>query len=296
MSATGNDATTMAMARRRTSHPEDAAEAGPGEDRGFVTALARGLEVLACFRRGEALLGNQEIAARCGLPKSTVSRLTYTLTRLGYLHYVPEAGKYRLGTAVLALGGALLSRLDVRRLARPAMQEIAAEARAVVALGTRDRLSMVYLEVAKGDSAISLNLEVGSRISLANSAMGRAYLAICGEAEREEALARLRELDEPAFPRIRAGIEAALRDWATLGCCCSFGDWQENVNAIAVGFRPGGGLPPMVLNCGAPSFLVTREDLLERARPRLSALAARLEGCMDGLGGGRGGTSADDGR
>ena len=86
------------------------------DDRRFVTALARGLEVLSCFRSGEKLLGNQDIAMRCGLPKSTVSRLTATLTALGYLLHVPQEGKYRLGTATLALGSAMLSGLDVRQL------------------------------------------------------------------------------------------------------------------------------------------------------------------------------------
>ena len=65
------------------------------EDRHFVTALARGLEVLSCFRSGDKALGNQEIAQRCKLPKSTVSRLTSTLTKLGYLIQVEDSGKYR---------------------------------------------------------------------------------------------------------------------------------------------------------------------------------------------------------
>jgi hypothetical protein len=56
---------------------------GAKTDRHFVTALARGLEVLACFRHGDRMLGNQELSKRCGLAKSTVSRLTHTLTRLG---------------------------------------------------------------------------------------------------------------------------------------------------------------------------------------------------------------------
>ena len=95
------------------------------EDRHFVTALARGLEVLSCFRSGDKALGNQEIAQRCRLPKSTVSRLTSTLTKLGYLIQVEESGKYRLGTATLSLGSAMLARLDVRQIARPMMQELA---------------------------------------------------------------------------------------------------------------------------------------------------------------------------
>ncbi len=75
------------------------------EDRHFVTALARGLDVLRCFRSGEERLGNQELAERRKLPKSTVTRLTYTLTKLGYLHHVEESGRYRLGMATLMLGG-----------------------------------------------------------------------------------------------------------------------------------------------------------------------------------------------
>src|SRR4030095_6610333 len=51
-------------------------------DRQFVTALARGLYLLRAFRSAEDRLSNQELAQLCSLPKSTVSRLTHTLTKL----------------------------------------------------------------------------------------------------------------------------------------------------------------------------------------------------------------------
>ena len=136
------------------------------QDRHFVTALSRGLDVLSCFRSGSRLLGNQDISERCSLPKSTVSRLTYTLTKLGYLHYVRESGKYRLGTATLALGSAVLGRFDVRDLARPLMQELADATGTSVALGARQRLSMVCIEVCKGNAVLSLNMDVGMRLPL----------------------------------------------------------------------------------------------------------------------------------
>ena len=50
------------------------AEGGSGKDRQFVTALARGLDILRAFHAGEGMLGNQEIAHRTGLPKPTVAR------------------------------------------------------------------------------------------------------------------------------------------------------------------------------------------------------------------------------
>src|ERR1700760_2456238 len=116
-------------------------------DRHFVTALSRGLELLACFRHGDRMLGNQDLARRCGLPKSTVSRLTHTLTKLGYLVYVEESAKYSLGTATLSLGSSMIARLDVRKLAHPLMVELAEFGQCMVSLGTRDRLSMIYIDV-----------------------------------------------------------------------------------------------------------------------------------------------------
>jgi DNA-binding IclR family transcriptional regulator len=274
----------ISMARKRLNMFEDNVitlpTAGNNEDRHFVGALARGLEVLACFRKGETLLGNQEIAERCKLPKSTVSRLTYTLTRLGYLHYVEKAAKYRLGTAVLALGTSMLARLDVRNVARPQMEDVAIFAKASVGLGARDRLSMVYVECVRGHATISLTVDVGSRISISTSAMGRAFLAVCTPTEREAIYEEIQALDNVNWAKTQDGIEKALSDYRELGCTCSFGDWHETVNAIAVGFRPGGGLPPMAVNCGAPSMVTSPEYLLQEVRPRLISLAKRLDGSM----------------
>src|SRR5882762_7276525 len=94
-------------------------------DRQFATTLARGLEVLRCFTPLEPLLGNKEISVRTGLPKPTVSRLTYTLTKLGYLRHNMRLGKYQLGSAVLSIGYPLLASMNVRQVARPLMKELA---------------------------------------------------------------------------------------------------------------------------------------------------------------------------
>ncbi|MNV64977.1 hypothetical protein D3C71_1576450 [compost metagenome] len=68
-----------------------------------------------------------------------------------------------------------------------------------------------------------------------------------------------------------------MQDYRNLGVTTSFGDWQKNVNAIARSFQPGGGLPPMVINCGGPSFNVTQDALLTDVRPRLIEIVARIE-------------------
>lgn len=262
----------------RQSRPP--AREAAAEDRHFVTALARGLQVLASFRSGEAQLGNQELAERCGLPKSTVSRLTATLTRLGYLIQVPDTGRYRLGMATLALGSAVLSRLDVRQVARPLMQELAAFSGASVSLGARDGLSMLYLEHCRGPSALTLSMDVGARIPVATSAIGRAWLAAAAPGERDDVMAQVQAQDRAVWARVRAGIERAVKDHAKLGVTCSFGDWQKDVNGIARAFQPGGGLPAMAINCGGPASSLTKEFLLAQVRPRLIELTQRLEATL----------------
>ncbi|HAW63043.1 MAG TPA: IclR family transcriptional regulator, partial [Pseudomonas sp.] len=58
----------------------------------FVTALARGLELMRCFTPRDNVLGNQELARMTGLPKPTVTRLTNTLMRLGCLKREVHSG------------------------------------------------------------------------------------------------------------------------------------------------------------------------------------------------------------
>ncbi|CAA9418234.1 MAG: Transcriptional regulator, IclR family, partial [uncultured Ramlibacter sp.] len=222
---------------------------------------------------------NQELALRCGLPKSTVSRLTATLIRLGYLIQVGD-GKFRLGTASLSLGSAMLARLDIRQVARPWMEELAAGCKVEVALGTRDRLSMIYVAACHGPQTPANALDVGSRIPVATSAMGRAWLAAIDRGGRDEFIERVRKRDPAVWPQTRQGIERALHEHGTLGVTCSFGEWQPDVNGIACAVHPGDGLPPMAMSCGGPAARLSPRFLLSEVRPRLIAVVARIEDAL----------------
>lgn len=110
-----------------------------------VTALARGLDVLNCYRATSKLLGNGELALRTGLPKSTVARLAHMLTHLGYLTYDSAASEDGLGPETLLLGSLMLSKLTVRELARLQMHKLADFSHGMVTLGVRSRLHMIYI-------------------------------------------------------------------------------------------------------------------------------------------------------
>ncbi|NMO17056.1 IclR family transcriptional regulator [Pyxidicoccus fallax] len=250
------------------------------KDRQFVTALARGLEILRAFTPQRPLLGNQELAASTGLPKPTISRLTHTLTRLGYLTYSERLGKYQLGTRVLALGFAALSNMGVRDLARPLMQELADYANVPVSLGSRDRLNVVYVEHCRSTAAVTLRLDIGSRLPLATTAMGRALLAALPEGERNYLMRHMAKREPEKWPRIQAGIEQAMEEYQTHGFTLSIGDWDKDVNAVGVPFIPPDGSGILAFNCGGPSFLLPRQRLLLDLGPRLVNLVRNVEAAL----------------
>ncbi|MBS0466968.1 MAG: IclR family transcriptional regulator [Proteobacteria bacterium] len=248
------------------------------EDRHFVTALARGLEVLHAFKSGEERLGNQDLAERCQLPKSTVTRLTYTLTKLGYLHQVPASGRYRLGLMALTLGGTTLSRLDVKEVSNPLLQQLANDTDTMVALAIRDNLSMFYIENCRSEhSIVTLRMGIGTHMPLGTTAAGRGYLAAAPQGARRALEARLQAIDPAGWPKAEQGIRQAMADLAEFGCVCSFGDWRPDVNAIAVPIRLSAGLPLMVVNAGAAAGLISAEVFMNEVRPKLLAAAHRIE-------------------
>ncbi|WP_312429601.1 IclR family transcriptional regulator [Achromobacter sp.] len=250
-----------------------AAGAGEGANSpDFITALARGLDVLRCFRHGVAALGNLDLARLTGLPKPTISRITYTLTELGYLRYHPDTGKYSPGYGVLALGFGLLAGLEVRELAKASMADLARETGGAVALGAFDGDAMTYVEAIHGSSALYLRLPVGYRATL-DSAMGRAYLASLPEDECDAVLARLDQSAPAAEAIARARAELALA-----GCCCAIGEWQSGINAVAVPFTSITGEGVFVMSCGGPASLLEASHLRDHVAPALLAAVAGLAG------------------
>jgi len=245
------------------------------KDRKFVEALARGLELLRAFSDSHSVLGNQELSAITGLPKATVSRMTYTLKQLGYLSNDPHSDKYRLDAGVLALGYAYVANVQVSKLIQPLMEKFAKQHQVSVGLTVRERLSMIYVENCRHHAVQSLRVEIGSSVPLATSAAGRAYLASLGTEERAEFINYLNERQPEDWQQKVEAIDASVASYQTKGYCLSLGDWNRTVNAVAVPFQVQGG-KTMVLSIGGPSYLVSLEQIEHTFAPQLLHLVEEI--------------------
>lgn len=250
-------------------------EKTPEDARKFVEALARGLEVLSCFHPSDHYLGNQEISKRTKLPKSTVSRLTFTLADLGYLNFSKTNNKYCLGNAVISLGYAKLAQMDIRRISRPLMQALAEHTQASVNLGIRDQLNMIYIDTYRNTSTFTVQLDVGSQIPIATTSMGRAYLCALHEDERTKLMDQIKSSDEQIWPTIKDGITKAMAEFREFGYCTSLGNWRTEVHAIAVPLILDDGTI-MVFSCSGASFQLSRQLIESDIGPRLINLVGNV--------------------
>src|ERR1700730_12556307 len=231
-------------------------EASPGHsgrdktDRQFVNALVRGLKVLRAVKPHDPPLSNLELTKRTGLPRPTISRLTYTLTELGYLTYHEQFGCYELGGGTLALGHVARTNFDCCRKIGPVMERLAEFSGANVGLGTRERLTMVYVEACQGPSLVGLRLDVGSHVPIISSAMGRAYLAGISADERAHLIKQFKKERKADEAQIQRELEPAMKDLDSYGFCISAGDWQRDIHGVAASIATPelGGL--FVVNCG----------------------------------------------
>lgn len=248
-------------------------------DRKFIEALARGLNVLRAFQPGDGFLGNQEISARTGLPRSSVSRITYTLTELGYLSYSERLEKYQLDSGVLALGYAFISNLAIRRIARPLMQELARQTDTAVGLASRDRLDMIYVEYCAPATVTTFRSEIGDRVPLPTSAIGRAYLAALPADEREYFLSHVKQKAGRDWPALRERLQEAVEFYQQHGFCCVIGEWNRDVNGVAVPLVMNQGTI-FSFNCGGPAYRLKEDYLQREVAPQLRNMVRNIEATL----------------
>lgn len=241
------------------SPPDEAA--GPAKDRQYVTALARGLEVLRCFDANRPSLGTAEIARLTGLPQPTVWRLCHTLIEEGYLVQLDRKDKLRPGIPVLSLGYAAIAATPIAELARADMQDIANRHQGAVSLGTRDGDGMIYLQRCQGSRIILKDMGVGSRVPVLSSATGWAYIAGLRPREREVLFEELRRADPVRFEQFMPAIAVALQGYEETGYVINIGSMHAQINSIAVPVSSHDGSVLLSLSSGGINELFNASKL-----------------------------------
>jgi DNA-binding IclR family transcriptional regulator len=140
------------------------------------SVTSRALAVLDAFDGAAPRLTLTEIAERSGTPLSTVHRLLGELTAWGALARRPD-GRYEIGRKLWDLGLLAPVQLELRQVAAPFLLDVHTATRETVHLAVRDGLSALYVERISGRESVPIVSQVGSRLPLHATGVGKVLLA-----------------------------------------------------------------------------------------------------------------------
>lgn len=143
----------------------------------MLQTIEKASEVLALFNREHPEWGVREVAEALSLAKSSAHDLLTSLEQVGLLGKNDE-GRYRLGWRLVTLSETLLATTELRREARPIMEELAEQYRETIHLAVLDDTKVVYVDKLEGKQAVRVELtSLGTRLYAHCSALGKVLLA-----------------------------------------------------------------------------------------------------------------------
>ena len=182
--------------------------------------------------------------------------------------------KYALGSAAVSLGYSALTQIDLRRAARPHLHALSQQTNASVHLAINDGLQMQVVDTY-WHSAVFV-IDIGSRVPIVTTSLGRAYVCALPEDERSSILQQIRARRPDDWPLARKRLEQAQREYEQYGFCLALGDWRRDVNAVAAPFDPRDGTKHVVVGSSGAAFQLRPELLKREIGPRLLALVGNL--------------------
>jgi IclR family transcriptional regulator, pca regulon regulatory protein len=241
----------------------------------FIEALARGLDVLRCFRPGTASMTLSEVAAATGLARPTARRILITLEQLGYVRTV-ERG-FALTVGVLDLGMAYVGSMNLWELARPHLRELVEQTNESCSIAQLDGSDIVYVARVAVPKLVALAVTIGTRFPAPPTSLGKVLLAALPHDELDKVLAEpSRSGITPRWTPERDKIDAVLREVRAKGWAVTDQQLALGIRSVAAPIRDGAGNVVAAVNVNAHAAETTVDTLIDHHLPLLLRTAGAI--------------------
>jgi IclR family transcriptional regulator, pca regulon regulatory protein len=242
--------------------------AGRGIGPDFVEALARGLDVLACFDADHRCMSLTEVAAAAGLARPTARRLLLTLEELGFVR--SSGGSFALTPKVLTLGMAYVGSLGLWDIARPHLEALVAATGESSSMAQLDGSDIVYVARVAVPKIIALRVDIGTRFPAVQTSQGKVLLAALSPGELEATLAVPSRAGLPPYIGLPAEqLSRELTEVRARGWALADEELAPGVRSVAVPVRDGAGVVRAAMNVTVHAADTSTERLLGEHLPRL---------------------------
>jgi DNA-binding IclR family transcriptional regulator len=165
----------------------DVARPVPDLETSPLPSIPRAVHVIELLaRRGP--LGVRAVAQQLDLPLGSAHRILMDLAGESVVER-SATGEWVLSYRLLEIVGAQLERVQLPRLARPVLEQLASDTRETTFLAVPSQDEIVYLDKVQLDLQLQLNVELGTRRPMHCTGLGKAILAFLPQVQQDRFLA-----------------------------------------------------------------------------------------------------------
>ena len=217
-----------------------------------VPAAVRTMTLFEVFARERRELSNKEIADLLSLPESSTSDLLFTLHQMGYLTRTAKTRRFFPSSRLDALVPAIDKDDRLSAVAEEAVEALRNKTQESSFFGRLDHGAVRVLAVQEGTHALRYVLNVGERIALHASAMGKAILSLlpADEVRRHLKAKPLRQVTSKTVID-PAALEKEIESYRDTRIASVKGEGSEGATAYAIAGMIG--LEHVALSCAGAS-------------------------------------------
>jgi len=142
--------------------------------------VGKAFQVLHLISRNPQGVKLSHLARDLGFGKSTVFGIASALEDVGAVIRDPRTKKYSLGVTLFELGRSAYTRIDIKDVARPHMEDLMAETQESVFLGIKNIDHVTILDIVESNQDLKITSPVGTTIPILAGATGKVFLADMG--------------------------------------------------------------------------------------------------------------------
>lgn len=240
-----------------------------------INALLRGLEILSQISAlGAASV--RELHALTGISKPTIVRNLETMEHAGYISKNSDTGAYALTARVLSLSSGYQHHNRLVELAIPYLNDFRETMPWPSDLALFDGEAMVIVETNRNPGTLALNRQAGTRLSVIDSALGRAFLAFCDSQLRN---AILDKSFTDTNGTMRADYESELERYRSQGFSENDRSLSEHTRGVGVPIVIGG-IVEACINTIVLSEAMSMQEVITRCVSPLQQVAEDISEAM----------------
>jgi len=152
----------------------------------FIRSFAKGMNVLELLSDNEALTVTQ-VAKMMDINRAGSHRFLSTLKELGYADK-DDSSRYYLTSKVIELGMKVLDRFEIRKIARPFLQELSAKFNETINLGYFNSEEVLTIDKIDSTEILRMDAGIGGGEPAYCTSLGKAILAFLPDMQLAEYL------------------------------------------------------------------------------------------------------------